>query len=121
MPGIVPAPSETDRPFCEPTSVALGSNEEATLTFWPVQNSAEFRVGTVAISKRPDSEYVVRMDGETVFGPAPIPPTDIDDLQVTFTPARGFSQELEITVRNLDDSTGGRLYSVQPLGYEVMN
>jgi len=46
-----------------------------------VQNSAEFRVGTVAISKRPDSEYVVRMDGETVFGPAPIPPTDIDDLR----------------------------------------
>jgi len=121
MPDLIPPPSDQDRPFCEPTSVSLASGEEATLTFVPVQNSAEFRIGTVAISKRPESEYVVRMDGEVVFGPAPIPPTDIDDLQVTFTPARGFTQELEITVRNLDDTTGSRLYSIQPVGYEVMN
>lgn len=121
MPDLIPPPTEQDKPFCEPTSVQLASGEEATLTFVPVQNVAEFRIGTVAISKRPESEYVVRMDGETVYGPAPIPPTDIDDLSVTFTPARGFSQELEITVRNLDDATGTRRYSVQPLGYEVMN
>ena len=120
MPALIPQPAETDRPFCEPTSVTLGSNEEATLTFHPVQNTAEFRIGTVAISKRPDSEYVVRMDGEVVYGPAPIPPTDIDDLSVTFTPARGFEQSLSITVRNLQDTTGDRLYSIQPVGYEVM-
>jgi|AntDeeMetagen681_2_1112603.scaffolds.fasta_scaffold22937_2 hypothetical protein len=121
MPELIPAPAETDRPFCEPTSVSLDSNEEATLTFRPVTNDAEFRIGTVAISKRPDSEYVVRMDEEVVFGPAPIPPTDIDDLAVTFTPARGFEQSLSITVRNLQDTTGERLYSIQPVGYEVMD
>lgn len=119
MPALIPAPSPGDRPFCEPVSVLLGSQEEATLRFSPTQSDAEFRIGTVAMSKRPESEYVVRMDEEVVYGPAPIPPTDIDDLQVTFTPARAFSQSLELTVRNLQDSTGDRRYSIQPVGYEV--
>ncbi|WP_353634600.1 hypothetical protein ABSL23_02275 [Halobacterium sp. NMX12-1] len=121
MPDLVPEPKVSDRPFCEPTSVLLGSNTEATLRFEPVQNNAEFRIGTVAMSKRPESEYVVRMDDETVYGPAPIPPTDIDDLQVTFIPARAFEQSLELTVRNLQNTTGQRRYSIQPLGYEVMS
>ncbi|GAA0276961.1 hypothetical protein [Halobacterium noricense] len=121
MPELIPPPSPDDRPFCEPTSVLLGSNTEATLTFVPVQNDAEFRIGTVAMSKRGESEYVVRMDDEVVFGPAPIPPTDIDDLEVTFTPARAFSQKLELTVRNLSGTTGERRYSIQPVGYEVMS
>jgi len=56
-----------------------------------------------------------------VFGPAPIPPTDIDDLQVTFTPALGFSQSMEVIVRNLSATTGERDYSIQPVGYEVMS
>jgi len=117
---MLPAPKTDDRPFCEPASVLLAAGEEATLRFEPVQNSAEFRIGTVAISKRPESEYVVRMDDETVYGPAPIPPTDIDDLEATFIPARGFEQSLEIIVRNLSDTTGTRRYSLQPVGYEVM-
>ena len=121
MPMMVPWPDEADRPFCEPASVTLGALTEATLTFEPVRNSAEFRVGTLAISKRPESEYVVRMDDEVVFGPSPIPPTDIDDLQVTFTPARGFSQQLEVTVRNIRETAGERRYSIQPVGYEVMD
>lgn len=121
MPDLIPPPTADDRPFCEPTSVQLGSNTEATLTFVPVQNDAEFRIGTVAMSKRPESEYIVRMDSEVVYGPAPIPPTDIDDLEVTFTPARAFSQSLELTVRNLENTTGTRRYSVQPIGYEVMS
>ncbi|MFB6087855.1 MAG: hypothetical protein ABEJ85_04980 [Haloarculaceae archaeon] len=99
----------------------LDSQEEARLTFHPVRSPAEFLLGTVAISKRPESEYEVRMDDETVYGPAPIPPTDIDDLAVTWSPAREFNQSLEVIVRNLDDTTGSRRYSLQPIGYEVMS
>ena len=121
MPALIPEPTEQDRPFAETASVDLASGEEITLTYQPVSNDAEFRVGTVAISKREDTEYVLRMDDEVVFGPAPVPPTDVDDLQVTFTPALGFSQSLEVIVRNLSATTGERSYAIQPLGYEVMS
>jgi len=121
MPALIPEPDTNDRPFAETASVSLASGEEVTLEYQPVSNDAMFRVGTVAVSKRADTEYVVRMDGEVVFGPAPIPPTDIDDLQVTFTPALGFSQSMEVIVRNLSATTGERDYSIQPVGYEVMS
>jgi len=121
MPALIPEPEPTDRPFAETASVSLASGEEVTLEYQPVSNDTMFRVGTVAVSKRADTEYVVRMDDEVVFGPAPIPPTDIDDLQVTFTPALGFSQSMEVIVRNLSATTGERDYSIQPVGYEVMS
>ncbi|SEW10124.1 hypothetical protein [Halobacterium jilantaiense] len=120
MPDLIPAPSPDDRPFAETASVDLASGEEITLTYEPVSNDAMFRVGTVAISKRADTEYVLRMDDEVVFGPAPVPPTDVDDLQVTFTPALGFSHSMEVVVRNLSATTGDREYAIQPVGYEVM-
>ncbi|MDH5019031.1 hypothetical protein [Halobacterium rubrum] len=120
MPALIPEPDPGDRPFAETASVSLAGGEEIRLEYQPTSNDAEFRVGTVAISKRADTEYVVRMDGETVFGPAPIPPTDIDDLQVTFIPALGFSQSMEVVVRNLSATTGDRDYAIQPVGYEVM-
>ncbi len=120
MPNLIPEPSTDDRPFAETVSVSLESGEEARMEFEPVSNDALFRVGTVAISKREETEYELRMDGETVFGPAPVPPTDVDDLQVTFVPALGFEQSLEVVVRNLSATTGTRQYSIQPLGYEVM-
>lgn len=120
MTDLVPPPAATDKPFCEPTQVTLDVGEQATLTFEPVSQDAMFRVGTVAMSKLAQSEYEVELDGETVYGPAPIPPTDIDDLAMTFYPALGFSQRLRVIVRNLKDTTGGRTYSVQPVGYEVM-
>jgi len=120
MPNLIPEPDPDDRPFAETASVSLEGGEEVRLEYEPVSNDAMFRVGTVAVSKREDTEYVVRMDGEEVFGPAPVPPTDIDDLQVTFVPALGFEQSLEVVVRNLSATTGTRQYSIQPVGYEVM-
>lgn len=120
MPAVVPEPDADDRPVNEPTSVALGSNQEATLTWRPAQQVGTIVLPTVAISKRPDSEYVVRIDGETVFGPAPIPPTDIDDLAPTFLPAYELQQELTLIVRSFQQTTGDRTYHVQPVGYEVV-
>lgn len=120
MSGIVPAPSPDDRPFCEAVTVDLSTNEEFTATYYPSQNDAMFRVGAVAMSKRPESEYEVWMDQERVYGPSSIPPTDIDDMAMTFLPARGFRQSMTVIVRNLKSTTGTRRYSVQPVGYEVM-
>ncbi|WP_231184713.1 hypothetical protein [Haladaptatus sp. DYF46] len=102
--------------FNEPATVELGPNEKAKLTFRPKQSDTEFFLPTLAISKRPDTVYEVRVDGTTRFGPANIPPTDIDDSTATFTPPLIFQRKLEVWVRNFSSST--KSYHIQPVGYE---
>jgi hypothetical protein len=114
---VVPQPSPDDVPYNDPVTRRLGTETKLTLTFRPVGSTSEFVLPTLAISKHPESSYTAWMDGEKVYGPAPIPPTDVDDLTVTFMPARRFSSKLTVEVKNLSDTTA-RDYSIQPVGWE---
>ena len=101
----------------EPVTVDIGPGQQATVTFTARQRTNDgFVLPTVAVSKRSQSSYEITMDDEEVYGPASIPPTDIDDLGVCFVPAYEFEQELEVQVANLSDTE--REYHVQPIGYE---
>lgn len=113
-----PAAEEGDVPFNEPATVVLGPNEQGTVTFESSQRGSTFYLPLLAVSKRPSSTYEVRMDnGRTVFGPAAIPPTDVDDLAQTFHPCLQFTDKMQVIVSNLSGSTT-RTYHVQPVGFE---
>ena len=117
MTDVVPAPDANDIPVNEPVSVDIGSGEQATVTFTARQRTNEgFVLPIVAVSKRSQSSYEIATDDEQIYGPAAIPPTDIDDLGVCFVPAYEFEQELEVQVTNLSDTE--REYHIQPIGYE---
>ena len=109
-------PGENAVPVNEPVTVTLNAGQEATVSFAPIQNVTEHVVVTLAASKAPDTTYEVKMDGTVVFGPASIPPTDIDDTVQTFVPPRDFSQSCKVRVSNLGSST--KTYHVQLIGYE---
>lgn len=110
-------PSPNDVPFNEPQTVQLASNQQATVSFVPQQRNTTFVLPQVAVSKVANTTYAVRIDDETVYGPAGVPPTDIDDSGQTFYPARRFSKKLEILITNVGSST--QTYHVQPVGWEL--
>lgn len=112
----VPTPTPGATPFNEPATVRLQSGEKATVEFSTVQAVTELHVPVVAVSKHPQSAYVVSADGRNRYGPADIPPTDIDDLQVCFLPALTFGNSLTVEVTNLGSSA--RDYHIQPIGWE---
>ena len=115
---VVPEPAKDDIPFNDPISRQLQGGQKLVVEFNPTQRVTEFVLPVLAMSKHPESSYEVWLDGQQVYGPAPIPPTDIDDLTVTFLPAKRFAEKMRVIVRNLSDSTL-RSYSVQPIGWEV--
>lgn len=115
---IVPEPAPDDVPYNDPITRSVDPGQQLIVTFEPTQQVTEFVLPTLAVSKHPSSSYEVWRDGEKVYGPAPIPPTDIDDLTATWLPARRFSSKLRIIVRNLSENTTRR-YSIQPIGWEV--
>lgn len=112
----VPEPTQADIPFNAPVKRRLQAGEKLIATFRPEQATTTFHAPIVAISKQPEMQYVVKADGKTRYD-APVPPTDIDDLQVCFTPALSFNNELKVTVSNLSDSVA-RDVTVQPVGWE---
>ena len=114
----VPEPTATDLAYNKVSSATLNGGEKLTTTFVPDGHSGTFVLPTLAISKHVNSSYEVRLDGNTVFGPAAIPPTDIDDLGVTWLPALQFTTELKLIVKNLDSAA--HTYHVQPVGWEVL-
>jgi hypothetical protein len=114
---VFPQPADGDLPFNEPATVTLGPDELAQLEFTPQQNSTTFVLPILAVSKEPGTEYRVKADGEVVYGPASVPPTDIDDLQVTFLPARKFETSLVVEVANVGAKE--HRYTVQPVGWET--
>ena len=114
---VTPAPEPGDVPLNEPVSVDLAGGEQATVTFTASTRTNEgFILPILAASKFSQSTYEVALDDENIYGPASIPPTDIDDLGVCWIPAWDFSQEIEVTVTNLSDTQ--RRYDVQPVGFE---
>jgi hypothetical protein len=112
----VPEPAPDATPVNEPVSVRLDVGEQATVTFETVQSVSDLMVPIVAISKHPESVYKVSSDGTRRYGPADIPPTDVDDLSVCFVPALRFDSKLTVEVTNLSSST--RNYHIQPVGWE---
>ena len=117
MTALVPQPSDGDLPFNEPVTVTLGPSEFAQLKFTPQQTSTTFVLPILAASKEPGTEYRVKADGDVVYGPASVPPTDIDDLQVTFLPARKFETKLLVEIANVGAKE--HRYTVQPVGWET--
>ena len=121
MPEVIPSPSEEAVPVNEPLSTTLDGGQRATFRFQPEQQTTSgFVVPIVAASKHPESSYTVWFDDRKAFGPAAVPPTDIDDLGVTFIPAYEFADELRVRVENLSDATTRR-FVVQPVGYEKVS
>jgi len=116
MSEVVPTPDADDLPFNDPYRVNLDPGKRLTVTFQPDQRSTTFRLPILAISAHPEMHYRVRVD-ETVRFDAPYPPTDPDDMTVTFVPCISFNRSLEVVVENLSDSAT-RNVVVQPIGWE---
>lgn len=94
------------------TSVPAGSR--ADFTFTP--DASGMQVDVVAASKYRGLTYELRVDGDQRFGPAPIPPTDVDDLVTTHNPRMPVDREVIITVRNPSDTD--RFVAAQVRGVE---
>lgn len=113
---IVPLPNEEDVAFNDPFTVEIDDGQEAEITFTPEQSGSTFYLATVAISKVDGTVYEIEDDATPMYGPANIPPTDIDDLVVTWMPCKQFEDSLTVYISNL---TGGiETYHVQPIGFE---
>lgn len=113
---LVPQPTADAIPINEPASVELDPGERGTVTYDPEKRVSSLVVPIIAASKYRGCIYEVRADADTVYGPARIPPTDIDDLQVCFIPALRFSESLTVQVTNLAEQT--RTVNIQPIGWE---
>jgi len=115
---LLPFPDETASSITETNSVSLSPGQRAVITFTPDRSSTRFRLGVVAITKEPETSYMIQMDGNVQFGPADIPPTDIDDLSLAWIPALLLEDEMRVIIEDLRSSGNARTYYVQPIGYE---
>lgn len=112
----IPFPEEEAVPVNEASLVTLSTDERAEITFTPEQGTTTVHVPMVAASKNPNTTYEVQFDQATGFDESGIPPTDIDDMGATWTPAMEFHQELKIIIRytGMSDAT----FAVQVIGWE---
>jgi len=115
----IPLPDEGDVPIQEAAQVALNPGEKVTVTMTPETSGSQHKVPIVAITKRKGSSYEIAVDGTNRFGPSPIPPTDIDDVDATFIPALDMQSKLETEIKDLRASGGERTYFVQVIGWEA--
>lgn len=119
MPRVIPEPDPSDNPFLDPFTITIPPQSKGTVTFVPEQSKSTFYLATVAISKESQTSYELKDDGTQMYGPAQVPPTDIDDFTVTWVPCQQFRTSLEVVIKNLADQT--RTYTVMPMGYESAN
>ena len=110
-------PSEDSTGVHQARQVVLDGEQKAVIEFQGERSNSTFSVPTIAISKRDGTTYEVRADGATEFGPAPVPPTDIDDLAQTFVPPIQFDSKLKIVIKNTTQ-TDNRRYAMQVIGWE---
>jgi len=113
---VIPQPNAEDVAFNDPYTVEIDHEKEAEIKFTPEQSGSTFYVAAVAISKVRDTVYEIQDDGSEMFGPANIPPTDIDDLTVTWVPCKQFETSMTVYIRNFTGSP--QEYHVQPIGFE---
>ena len=113
---LYPEPTPGDVSINEPATVELAVGERGTLTFTTKNRVSELVLPIVGISKYDGCVYEIRADGKSRYGPAQIPPTDIDDMGVTFLPALRFEDKLTVEVTNLGEFD--RTIHAQPIGWE---
>jgi len=101
-----------------PVNQAVGeeipAGAKATFTFEP--DAGKMRVGSIGVSKHIGLTYTVKVDGEERFGPAPIPPTDIDNSAQTHEPRLPVDRTLSVIVKN--PSSVNRFVAAQLRGIE---
>lgn len=113
---VYPPPTEAAAPYNRVQSVDLDGNQRAVMTWEPENSGSVFYLPALAATKTADAVYTVKTDGARVYGPAETPPTDIDDMGVTFVPSQTFRTKLEVIIDYL--GTGTKTFHVQPVGFE---
>jgi hypothetical protein len=101
-------------PVNQATGAEIPAGSKAAFEFTPDASGME--IDTVAASKYRGLTYTVKVDGEIRFGPAPIPPTDVDDLSTTHNPRVEVDRQLRILVKN--PSATDRFVAAQLRGIE---
>ena len=91
-----------DTPFIDAQQVILSASEQATITYSLSNTRSQFHLVMLAASKHTDVIYTVEMDGSEEWK-APIPPTDVDNAQDTYVPAKVFRNDMEVQVANVGD------------------
>lgn len=108
---------DRDQPFNVADAVTLDPGEVAEVTLTVEDRLSDYFLPAVAMSRHKTSRYTIEADGTAVFGPAPLPPADPQDGEEPFTPPETFSDEVTLTVENLDASKT-RTYYLQARGWE---
>lgn len=117
MTGVAPCPDPDDLPYNETETAVLDEGQKLVAEFEPEGATTDARLPIVAMSKYPGATYEVRIDNETYYGPSSIPPTDVDDTDVTFLPAFQWNKQVKCIVRNVAGGNA-RETSVQIIGWE---
>ena len=113
-----PLPGDGAVPIHATAQVTLSPGEKAVVEVTP-ENDGVHHIPIVAASKEPDATYTVEVDNTQRFGPnSPIPPTDVDDLTVTFLRALEMESELKVTIRDVRATGSSRSFAVHVVGYE---
>lgn len=115
----IPFPDEGDVPIQEAEQVDLGPGTKATISMAPETSGSQHKIPIIAVTKRKGTSYSIDVDGTNRYSPSPIPPTDIDDVDVTFIPALDLQSKLEIEIKDLRSSGGERTYYAQVIGWEA--
>jgi len=85
-------------PVNEAIARTIPSGSKATYLFEP--DASGLFADAIAASKYTGLTYEVVIDGETRYGPAPVPPTDVDDMTTTHNPRLQVARHLKLIVRN---------------------
>jgi len=120
MTGVSPCPHPSDLPYNETETGTLDEGQKLVAEFTPEGATTQARLPIVAMSKYPGATYEVQIDDDTVYGPAAVPPTDVDDTDVTFLPAYAWNEKVRCVVRNV---SGGDQQdtTIQIIGWEEVS
>jgi hypothetical protein len=113
----MPEPAEDPQdyiPVNDAEGVNLPAGQKGVFVFKP--DASGMWVDMVAASKYRGLTYEIKVDGDLRYGPAPIPPTDVDDSGVTHKPPMEVDRQLTLTVRN--PSGTDRAVDAQIRGWE---
>lgn len=114
----IPFPDESDTPVHEAAKVSLEPGQKAIVTMSPETAGSQHRIPVVAISKHGRTNYRIKVDGSTRFGPSPIPPTDPDDMGTVFMPTLSLQREMKVQIKDVRSSGGARTFYVQTIGWD---